>query len=639
MKLLDPRIKSWEDYVRVYNDSLKNSDAFWDGVARYKLRWRKIWDQVSDWDFKTGKVKWYLGAELNVSENCLDRHLETGLADHRALIWVGNHLEEERIFTFRELHKEVCRVANALEAMGIKKGDRIAIYLPNVPELAFSVLACARIGAVHSVIFGGFSAHSIQSRVNDCGASLIITANGTFRGEKWIDLKSNVDEAMTMGCPSVKNVIVMNRYSRSDSMSKSYDIPWEKFNSLSTSSHHEAPPHSAEDPLFILYTSGSTGTPKGVLHKMGGYLTYVSYTHEIVFQPVENEVYWCTADMGWITGHSYLLYGPLANGVTTLMFEGVPTYPDAGRFWEIVDRYQVSIFYSAPTAIRILASAGDQFVKKYSRKSIKTLGSVGEPINPEAWKWYDQVVGEGRAPIVDTWWQTETGGILISALAGISPTQPGSASYPLPGIEPQLLNEKGEVCDGKASGSLVIARSWPGQMSEVYGNPDRFYETYFTQFKGNYFSGDGAHRDQNGMYWITGRTDDVIKVSGHRLGSAEVESACLVHPSVMESAAVGVPDSMTGESLELFVVLKEGITPALRLQQELVATVRKEVGHLATPKKIYWIPGLPKTRSGKIMRRLLRKISVADYGNLGDTSTLADPTVIDKIIAAVKTQQ
>jgi acetyl-CoA synthetase len=638
MKEIDPSIRNWDDYQRNYEYSLKHPDEFWDAVGRAQLQWRKYWDQVSDCDYRTAKVSWYLGAELNVSENCLDRHLREGRGDHRALIWVGNHLQEERVFTFRELHREVCRTANALEELGIRKGDRIALYLPNVPELAISVLACARIGVIHNVIFGGFSPQSIQTRVNDSQSKLIITANGTYRGEKWIDLKANVDSAIELGCPSVERVIVLNRSSKHTYKSKELDLPWEEFVHSSLSKEHLAPSHSAQDPLFILYTSGSTGKPKGVLHKMGGYLTYATYTFKIVFQPEPEAVYWCTADLGWITGHSYVLYGPLANGITTLMFEGIPTHPDPGRFWQIVDRYQVSIFYSAPTAIRILASAGDQYVKSYSRKTLRTLGSVGEPINPEAWKWYDQVVGESRLPIVDTWWQTETGGIMISPLAGISPTRPGSASLPLPGIEPRLLDESGNVCEGATSGALVIARSWPGQMTEVYGDSERFYQTYFTQYKGYYFTGDGAYRDHEGLYWITGRMDDVIKISGHRLGTAEIESACITHKSVIESAAVGAPDPITGEALYLFVVLKEGISADLGLHQEVISIVRKEIGPLATPKKIFWVPGLPKTRSGKIMRRILKKLAVGDFENLGDTSTLAEPAVVEKIMAAVKLQ-
>jgi acetyl-CoA synthetase len=578
-------------------------------------------------------VSWYVGGELNVAENCLDRHIESGRGDRKALIWVGNAPGEEKIFTFKELHQEVCRMTNALESQGIKKGDRVVIYLPNIPELAISVLACARMGAIHSVVFGGFSGHSIQSRVNDCGARLIITANGTFRGTKWVDLKANVDEAMSIGCPTVENVIVLNRHPHQPLNRKKYDLLWEEFVLPSLPNTHQAPSHSALDPLFILYTSGSTGKPKGVLHQMGGYLTYVSYSHEIVFQPKENDVYWCTADVGWITGHSYLIYGPLANGITTLMFEGVPTYPDPSRFWQIVDQYRVSIFYTAPTALRILASAGDEFVKKHTLNSIRTLGTVGEPINPETWKWYKDQVGHGSAPIVDTWWQTETGGILISPLAGISPTQPGSASLPLPGVELQILNEKGEPLKGSASGALVLSRSWPGQMSGVYGDPNRFFETYFVQFPGYYFSGDAAHRDEAGLYWIAGRMDDVIKISGHRLGTAEIESACLTHPNVAESGAVGVPDPLTGEALHVFVVLKDGVASSESLQKQITNTIRKEVGPLATPRQIDFVPGLPKTRSGKIMRRILKKIALRDFENLGDITTLADPGIVEKIVA------
>jgi acetyl-CoA synthetase len=640
MSAFDPSIRTWEDYLRVYKYSLQHTDSFWDAVARRQLKWKKPWSRVSESDFLKGQVSWFPGGELNVSENCLDRHIEAGHGNRRALIWVGNEVGEERIFTFSELHREVCRVALALESLQVKKGDRVIIYLPNIPELAMSVLACARIGAVHSVIFGGFSAQSIYNRVKDCGASIIITANGTYRGDKWIDLKSNVDEALAMGCPSVQHVVTVSRHpeklSKKDPAQYSgvFEISWDTWLNARNSAEHLPPSHSSLDPLFILYTSGSTGQPKGVLHAMGGYLTYAAYTHEIVFQPQENDVFWCTADVGWITGHTYLIYGPLANGCTTLMFEGIPTHPDPGRFWQIVEKYQVSIFYSAPTAIRILASADDDFVKRYSRKSIRTLGTVGEPINPEAWKWYNKTVGEERAPIVDTWWQTETGGILISALAGITALKPGSATLPLPGIEPVLLNEDGTVHPGEGSGALVILKSWPGQMVGVYGDSKKFFETYFSKFKGYFFTGDGAERDKDGFYWITGRMDDVIKVSGHRLGTAEIESACIQHPSVVEAAAVGIPDSVTGEALHLFIVLKEIAVPSEELMKAMIAIVRKEVGPLATPKKIHWALGLPKTRSGKIMRRILKKIAMGEFEQLGDLSTLADPSVVEKLVTA-----
>lgn len=631
-------IQSWEDYQRVYDYSLKNNSEFWSEVAS-RLKWRKTWSKVSDCDYKTGRVRWYLGAELNVAENCLDRHLVEGRGEKKALIWVGNQPSEQKSYTFKELHQEVCRMSNVLENLGVQKGDRVVIYLPSVPELAISTLACARIGAIHSIIFGGFSAASIQNRVMDCGAKLIITANGTYRGSKWIALKDQVDEALAKGCPSVEKVIVLNRDSAQPCQMGKIDLAWEKLMNSSVSTEHVAPSHSAEDPLFILYTSGSTGKPKGVLHKTGGYLAYISYTYEIVFQPKKDDIYWCTADLGWITGHSYLLYGPLANGVTTLMYEGVPTYPDASRFWQIVDQHHVSIFYTSPTALRILASAGDDFVKKCQRKSLRTLGTVGEPISPETWKWYSHVVGEDRSPIVDTWWQTETGGILISPLAGITETRPGSATFPLPGIEPMLLDEKGKILQGEQSGALVLARSWPGQMTEVYGDSERFFKTYFTQYSGYYFSGDQSYRDAEGYYWIRGRMDDVIKVSGHRLGTAEIEAACLTHSSVVESAAVGIPDEKTGEALVCFVVIDQQPSPAL--EKELVQVIRKEVGPLATPHKIYWAPGLPKTRSGKIMRRILRKIATGHTSHkdeLGDISTLIDPTVVDQLVAAVEKQ-
>ncbi len=630
------QIRSWADYEYFYKNSLEHSDEFWSAVAEYKIKWRKQWSQVSEIDFNLGKINWFLGAELNVSENCLDRHLESGKGDQIALIWVGNHPNEEKIFTFRELYREVCRASNALEALGVEKGDRVVLYLPNIPEVVISILACARIGAIHSVIFGGFSAHSIQSRVNDCGAKLILTATGTYRGNKWIDLKANIDEAMALGCPSVTKVIVCERDSAHGFFSQSYDLKWAEWLDRFGSENHLGASHSAGDPLFILYTSGSTGKPKGVLHRMGGYLTYAAYTYDIVFQPKENDIYWCTADVGWITGHSYSIYGPLANGVATLIYEGVPNYPDPGRFWRIIDQYQVAIFYTAPTALRILASAGDDFVKKYSRHSLRVLGTVGEPISPETWQWYDEVVGEKRAPIVDTWWQTETGGILISPLAGISPTKPGSASFPLPGIEPKILDDAGKEKLGSGPGTLVLARSWPGQMAGIYGDPERFYKTYFAPYPGYYWTGDGAQRDDEGFYWITGRTDDVIKISGHRLGTAEVESACLVHPFVSESAAVGVPDPITGESLQIFVLLKEGLKGSEQLAQELMDLVRKEVGSIVSLKKVYWVPGLPKTRSGKIMRRILRKMAQGEKTHFGDLSSLADPAIIEMILAILE---
>ena len=638
----DPSIRNIEDYRRVYDYSLKNPDHFWDSVARKKISWRKPWDRTSNWNFNTAEISWYLGGSLNVSENCLDRHIKNGLARKPALIWVGNDPNEERVYSFEELHREVCRAANAFESLGVKKGDRVAFYLPNIPELAIGVLACARIGAVHGIIFGGFSAQSIRDRVDNSGATLIVTANGAMRGTKLIPLKATVNEALSMGCATVKNILVVQRLTQAAIVNQpevnNIDVSWEDV-MKSADAEHVAPAHDSEDPLFVLYTSGSTGNPKGVLHTMGGYITYAAYSHEIVFKAKEDHVYWCTADLGWITGHTYLIYGPLANGTTTVMFEGIPTHPTPSRFWEVVDRHAVSIFYSAPTAIRLLACAGNQFVTSTSRKSLRTLGTVGEPINPEAWKWYSSIVGEDRAPIVDTWWQTETGGILISPLAGITPTEPGSATFPLPGIEPLILDENAKPQTGEAMGPLVLARSWPGQMRGVYGDPKRFHKTYFTQFKGYYFTGDGARRDTRGNYWITGRMDDVIKVSGHRIGTAEIESACITHKSVAESGAIGAPDPITGEAIHVFVVLKDSVKPTLELEKEIVQIVRKEVGPLATPKKIYWSPGLPKTRSGKIMRRILKKIAQGQYTDLGDTTTLAEPQIVEKIIEAHRAAQ
>ncbi len=631
------QIKSLDDYQRVYRYSLEKNEEFWDNIAKNQLHWRKPWSRVSQCDYLTGHVSWYLGAELNVAENCVDRHVHAGKGSKKALIWVGNEPGEEKTFTFQQVYEEVCRIAHALEALGIKKGDRVGLYLPNIPELAFSMLACARIGAIHSVIFGGFSAHSIQSRMNDCGAKLIITSNGVYRGEKWIDLKTNVDEAIAIGCSTIANVLVIPHRSQSRWERQLRDLNWNEV--LQPFKPHTAPSHLSEDPLFILYTSGSTGKPKGVLHTMGGYLTYTSYSHQLVFQPQDSDVYFCTADLGWITGHSYLLYGPLANGVTTVMYEGVPQYPTASRLWEITDQHSVNILYTAPTAIRTLASLGDEPVVKTSRKTLRTLGTVGEPINPEAWRWYSSVVGEDRCPIVDTWWQTETGGILISPLAGITPTQPGCATLPLPGIEPKIINESGEALKGDGQGALVIARSWPGQMRGVYGDPEKFFDTYFRQYPGNYSTGDGARRDSENNYWILGRMDDVIKISGHRLGTAEIESACVLHSDVVESAAIGVHDDITGEALHLFVVVKSGAPETPDLAKALIQLIRKEVGPLASPKKIHFVPGLPKTRSGKIMRRILKKLAVQEFSDLGDISTLAEPSVIELIKKAVITER
>ena len=617
-------IDSWKSYQDVYSYSIRENLAFWAQVAGERITWRSPWRSISDSSFETGKIQWFVGGRLNVAENCLDRHLYSGHGDHTALIWVGNHEHEVKKYTFKELHTEVCRVSNALERLGVQKGDRVVLYLPSIPELAISLLACARIGAIHSVIFGGFSATAIQSRVNDCQAKLIITANGGFRGEKWIDLKANIDQALELQCPTVEHVVVIPRHADKPCSMNARDLSWETF-IHDQASAHQAPAHDANDPLFILYTSGSTGKPKGVLHGMGGYLTYVAYTHGLVFQPQPQDVYCCTADLGWITGHSYLLYGPLANGVTTLMYEGIPTFPDPSRFWKIVDEHQVNIFYTAPTAIRILASFGDSFVQKQSRSSLRVLGSVGEPINPEAWHWYSKVVGDSRCPIVDTWWQTETGGILISPLAGITPLQPGCATYPLPGIEPKIMGD-----------SLVIQRSWPGQMIGVYGDQNRFFETYLTRFPGLYASGDSAYQDEEGMFWIKGREDDVIKVSGHRLGTAEIESACITLPEVVESAAIGLPDEQTGESLHVFVVLQPATEKTQALTQKVAGAIRKEVGPLATPKHIHWVSGLPKTRSGKIMRRILKKIALGQGDEIGDTSSLSEPLILSQLMKEIK---
>lgn len=636
-------IHSWRDYLHQKQEASEHPDLYWAEVAQRKISWGKRWSQVSDCDFREAKVRWFVGATLNVAENCVDRHVREGRGHHTAIDFVGNDSRERRTYSFAQLKDEVCRVANALEAVGVKKGDRVVLYLPHIPELAFAVLACARIGAIHSVIFGGFSAQSIHNRVVDCSAKVILTANGTHRGNKWIELKARVDEALSMGCPSVEKVITLSRDPNKPYSKGALDLAWEDWVTATTSKEHFPIPHQAEDPLFILYTSGSTGKPKGVLHAMGGYLTYVAHTHETVFQIRPDDVFWCTADMGWITGHSYVLYGPLANGITTVLFEGVPNFPDPGVYWELIERLGVTIFYTAPTAIRMLASAGEEYTKKGNRTSLRVLGTVGEPINPEVWAWYDKTIGESRCPIVDTWWQTETGGILLSPLAGVSRTKPGSACFPLPGVEPQVVDESGKEILDDAPGTLLIRKSWPGQMIGIYGDKPgkegRFYQTYFQLFENSYWTGDGAKRDPDGCYWILGRTDDVIKVSGHRLGSAEIESACITHPLVAESAAIGVPDAMTGEAIHVFAVLKNPDSSQpdeTTFTQEIVQTVRREVGPLAHPSRVHLVPGLPKTRSGKIMRRLLKKLARGEFDTLGDTSTLAEPQIVERLVQALK---
>jgi len=617
-------------YAEWYDRSVKDPDGFW-GEHGKRLDWIKPYTKVRDVSY-TGDVhiRWYEDGTLNVAANCLDRHLATR-GDKTAILWEGDDPNEHKAITYRELHDQVCRFSNVLIDLGVKKGDRVTIYLPMIPEAAVAMLACARIGAIHSIVFGGFSPDALAGRVQDCGSNLIITSDEGLRGGRKVPLKANVDVALET-CWSVKNVVVVKRTGGNIHMVPGRDH-WYHDLVNDAAPHHKAVELSAEDPLFILYTSGSTGKPKGVLHTMGGYLVYASMTHQYIFDVKEDDVYWCTADVGWVTGHSYIVYGPLANGATTLMFEGVPTYPDVTRFWQVVDKHQVTIFYTAPTAIRALMREGEEIVKEKSKRtSLRLLGSVGEPINPEAWLWYHRVVGEGRCPIVDTWWQTETGGILISPLPGATDLKPGSATRPFFGIEPLLVDAEGKVLDGATEGNLCIANSWPGQMRTVYGDHERFVQTYFSTYKGLYFTGDGCRRDEDGYYWITGRVDDVINVSGHRMGTAEVESALVAHAKVAEAAVVGYPHDLKGQGIYAYVTLVTGEEPSEELRKELIAWVRREIGPIASPDLIQWAPGLPKTRSGKIMRRILRKIAENEFGALGDTSTLADPSVVDQLI-------
>ena len=619
-----------ETYLKMYQESLDNPDGFWAKQAE-RLHWFKKWDQVCRYDYHKAEIAWFIGGKLNVAYNCLDRHLATK-KNQAAIIWEGDHPSESKTYTYQQLHREVCRFANVLKKQGVEKGDRVLVYMPMIPELAMTVLACARIGAIHSVVFGGFSAESLKNRILDCTPKALVTADGGFRGEKPIPLKKNADEAMAG--TQVKTCLVVQRTGEPTPMEPSRDRWWhEEINAPDIATECPAAEMDAEDPLFILYTSGSTGKPKGVLHTSGGYLTYVSLTHHYVFNYQAGDTYWCTADIGWVTGHSYILYGPLANGATTLMYEGVPNYPDWGRFWDIVDKHQVNIFYTAPTAIRAIAKEGDDFVNKRDLSSLKILGTVGEPINPEAWLWYHRVVGKERCPIMDTWWQTETGGILITPLPGATQTKPGSATRPFFGVQPALLNNEGQEIEGAGSGNLCLKAPWPGQMRGVYGDQKRFHETYFSQFPGYYFSGDGCRRDEDGYYWITGRVDDVINISGHRLGTAEVESALVLHENVAEAAVVGFPHEVKGQGLYAYVTLNTGVDPSEALKKDLIQLVRKEIGPIATLDVIHWAGGLPKTRSGKIMRRILRKIAEGDLENIGDTSTLAEPAVVDQLLA------
>ena len=623
---------AWVDkagYQRMYAQSLADPDGFWREQAK-RLDWTKRFTTVKDTSFSGDvHIRWFADGTLNASYNCIDRHLAKR-ANQTAIIWEGDHPKDHKHITYAELHREVCKLANVLKANGVKRGDRVTIYLPMIPQAAYAMLACARIGAVHSVVFGGFSPDSLANRIQDCDSNLVITADEGLRGGRKIPLKANADEAL-LACPSVKSVLVVKHTGGKVAMTAGRDH-W--LHEAEETVADDCPPEEmgAEDPLFILYTSGSTGKPKGVLHTTGGYLLFTAMTHHYVFDYHDGDIYWCTADVGWVTGHSYIVYGPLANGATSLMFEGVPNYPDASRFWEVVDKHKVTIFYTAPTAIRALMREGEDPVKKTSRQSLRLLGSVGEPINPEAWLWYHRVVGDHRCPIVDTWWQTETGGILITPLPGAIAQKPGSATLPFFGVKPVIVDGEGTELSGPTEGNLCIADSWPGQMRTVYGDHKRFIETYFSTFPGKYFTGDGCRRDEDGYYWITGRVDDVINVSGHRLGTAEIESALVAHPKVAEAAVVGYPHDLKGQGIYAYVTLNVGEAPTEALRKELVAWVRKEISAIASPDLIQWAPGLPKTRSGKIMRRILRKIAANEHDALGDTSTLADPTVVSDLV-------
>ncbi|MCP4936636.1 MAG: acetate--CoA ligase [bacterium] len=619
-----------DKYLEMYEQSINDPEGFW-GEQGNRLDWMTPFTKVKNTSYAPGNVsiKWYEDGTLNVSANCIDRHLATR-GDQTAIIWESDEPAYDQKITYKQLHIRVCKFANVLKNMGVKKGDRVTIYMPMIPEATYAMLACARIGAVHSVVFGGFSPDALAGRIIDCDSHFVITADEGLRGSKKVPLKANADKAVAQ-CDMVEKVLVIKRTNVGVDFVEGRDV-W--YGDALENVTDDCPPEemSAEDPLFILYTSGSTGKPKGVLHTTGGYLVYAAMTHQYVFDYHDGDVYWCTADVGWITGHSYIVYGPLANGATSLMFEGVPNYPDASRFWQVIDKHKVNIFYTAPTAIRALMAAGDNFVTKTDRSSLKLLGTVGEPINPEAWNWYNEVVGGSRCPIVDTWWQTETGGIMITALPGATKLKPGSATRPFFGIKPQLINADDNIIEGPGQGNLIITDSWPGQMRSLYGDHKRFEETYFSTYDNVYFTGDGCRRDEDGFYWITGRVDDVLNISGHRMGTAEVESALVAHEKVAEAAVVGYPHDIKGQGIYCYVTLMTGLEGSDELKTELVAQVRGEIGPIASPDKIQFAPGLPKTRSGKIMRRILRKIAEDDFSNLGDTSTLADPGVVDDLI-------
>ncbi|MGP0629596.1 acetate--CoA ligase [Nitrospina sp. 32_T5] len=635
-------VQSMEQYKEMYDRSINDPEGFWAEQAE-EFVWYKKWDKVWDYNYniKKGKIfiEWFKGAKTNITVNCIDRHLETR-GDQTAIIWEGNEPDEDSRLTYRELHAEVCRFANVLKKHGAKKGDRISIYMPMIPELAIAMLACARIGAVHSIVFGGFSPTSLADRIVDSGCSLLVTTDGAFRGKKPVPLKENADQAMDMASKQgtdIKQCIVVKRVGDKleTAMQKGRDFWWHD-EMKDASPECEPEQMDAEDPLFILYTSGSTGKPKGAQHNVGGYMLFTALTHKHIFDYHDGDIWWCTADIGWVTGHSYIIYGPLANGATTIMFEGIPTYPDAGRFWAVIDKHKVTQFYTAPTAIRALISHGEDIPAKYDLSTLKVLGSVGEPINPEAWRWYHKNIGRGRCPVVDTWWQTETGGILISPLPGATPCKPGSATLPFFGVVPVVIEaETGKVVEGNdVSGVLALAQPWPGQMRTVFGDHSRFEENYFQMYPGYYFTGDGCRRDKDGYYWVTGRVDDVINVSGHRIGTAEVESALVLHDKVAEAAVVGFPHDIKGQGIYAYVTLMDGVEYKDDLKKVLIDFVRKEIGPIAAPDIIHWAPGLPKTRSGKIMRRILRKIAANEGDQLGDTSTLADPSVVDQLKAS-----